>query len=230
MTKYASAMGTVIRMPPRGRYLAREAGRLAGVSGYKIGQWARRGYILSSHTPDGGAPRVYSFQDVAEAMLVHELLDVGVRHKPLLASITALRTDYGDWPLTNARETLRVLSVGEVDERVLIHRRTEADYDLGHTGWQGVIPLERLEQIRSDLRRGGWAIRDAPDIEHVEVDPDRLSGRPAVLGTRLAVEHVAELAGVEGGRDVLRDEYDLTDAEIRDAERWWELTTQYEAA
>lgn len=61
----------VTHLPPRGHYLAREVGLLAGVPGHTVGQWARRGYIQSSQS--AGRPRVYSFQDVAEAMVVHEL-------------------------------------------------------------------------------------------------------------------------------------------------------------
>src|SRR5215212_7230177 len=60
---------------PRGRYLAGEAGMLAGVSGDRIGQWARHGYIRSSRSDR--EPRVYSYEDVAEAMIVHELEELG---------------------------------------------------------------------------------------------------------------------------------------------------------
>src|SRR2546430_17543574 len=57
----------VTQLPPRGQYLAHEVGRLAGVSGPQVGQWARNGYIRSSQSD--GLPRIYSFQDVAEAMV-----------------------------------------------------------------------------------------------------------------------------------------------------------------
>ncbi len=54
-------VGDVIRMPPRGHYLAWEAGQLAGVSGNAIGQWGRRGYIHASQSE--AVPKVYSYQD-----------------------------------------------------------------------------------------------------------------------------------------------------------------------
>ncbi len=38
----------VREMPPRGHYTAQAVGRLAGVSGQRVGQRARRGYIRSS--------------------------------------------------------------------------------------------------------------------------------------------------------------------------------------
>jgi hypothetical protein len=81
-------MGSLIHLPPRGRYLAWEAGQLAGVSGPKMGQWARRGYIRSSVS--SRAPRVYSFQDVAEAMVVHELLERQVVHREIREAINQL--------------------------------------------------------------------------------------------------------------------------------------------
>src|SRR5688500_8843340 len=85
---------------PRGHYLAHEAGQLAGVSGERIGQWARRGYIRSSQS--SGLPRVYSYQDVAEAMVVHELVEADVPLRAIRRTVEALRETYGAWPLSAA--------------------------------------------------------------------------------------------------------------------------------
>src|SRR4051794_41277669 len=63
---------------PHGRFLAGEAGELVGVSGTTIGQWARRGYIRASRST--GDPHVYCLEDVAEAWVVHALLERGVGH------------------------------------------------------------------------------------------------------------------------------------------------------
>src|SRR3954447_16663664 len=57
-------------------YLAHDAGRLAGVPGDRIGQWARWGHIRASVS--AAEPHVYAFGDVAEALAVHVLLDAGV--------------------------------------------------------------------------------------------------------------------------------------------------------
>lgn len=51
------------------RYLAHEAGHLAGVAGDRIGQWARWGHIRASISAE--EPHVYAWEDVAEA---HEKL------------------------------------------------------------------------------------------------------------------------------------------------------------
>jgi uncharacterized protein (DUF433 family)/DNA-binding transcriptional MerR regulator len=208
-------MGKLVRMPPRGRYAASEVGQLAGVSGRTIGQWSRRGYITASQSD--AIPKVYSFQDAAEAMVVHELFERGVTHRSVLTAIGALR-EYGDWPLTGA--DLAVARDGSARSR-LIARHEGASYDIGDRGWQSVINAETLQLISSLLRRGGWAVRQLPDLQHVEVDPDRLSGRPAIRGHRISAQEVAEIADEPNGIDDLVEGYGLTRAEIDDARAWW---------
>jgi DNA-binding transcriptional MerR regulator/uncharacterized protein (DUF433 family) len=242
--------GNALELPPRGHYLANEVGRLAGVSGRAIGQWARRGYIRSSQSAD--RPRVYSFQDIAEAMIVHELLELGVPHREIKSAIHALRAERGSaWPLqdAHAQEPLRVTvrQVGALRPPAGLprpgstesSRREPPAYLLAHDGVRYVRPAEDLDQgvldintaeVTSDLRRGGWAARSLRDLSHIEVDPDRLSGRPTIRGRRVAAEDVACIALVEGGREDLHEGYDLSDDEIDDAVRWWNEVTEYEAA
>src|SRR4051795_3341422 len=95
----AAKSGSRRRPRPHGRLLAGEVGALAGVSGTTIGQWARRGYIRSSQSSDD--PRVYSVEDVAEAAIVAELLDRGVRHEEVHSAIRRLG-ERGGWPLSEA--------------------------------------------------------------------------------------------------------------------------------
>lgn len=206
-------------MPPRGHYLANEVGRLAGVSGDRIGQWARRGYIQSSQS--SRMPRMYSFQDVAEAMVVHELVENDVPLRAIKRAIKLLRDTYGDWPLTAAN-----LSVGAGR---MYAESTGSQWDVGALGWHQVLEIDNLRKIAEDLHRGGWAVRQVPDLRHIEVDPDRLSGRPVIRGRRIAAEDVAQLAE-EGAEDVLREDYGLNPDEIRDARRWWRAVQEYELA
>jgi uncharacterized protein (DUF433 family) len=209
----------VRHMPPRGRYLAHEAGLLAGVSGKKMGQWARRGYIRSSVSED--PPRVYSYQDIAEAMVVHELLENEVTHADIKTAIFTLH-EYGDWPLTHAP-----LSTG--GGRVYA-RKGDVSYDVGRRGWQQVVAPDNLQAIADRLRRGGWVVRELPDLEYIEVDPDRYSGRPTIKGRRIPAAKVAAMAQTEDGRVTLREDYELSDAEIADAERWWRKSSELAAA
>ena len=211
-------------MPPRGRYSAWEAGQLAGVSATTIGQWARRGLIRSSVS---NAPvRTYSFQDVAEAMVVHELLERGVPHHAIRKAICALEGEHGDWPLSDAP-----LATEPTNGRArVVTQRQEGTYDVGERGWQQVIEPDHLDEVRRQLRRGGWVVRALPDLEHVEVDPARLAGRPTVAGHRIAAEDVAEIAEEPGGLDVLREDYGLNEAEVADARRWWREVRRVAAA
>lgn len=224
---YSGHMGTLHRMPPRGHYLAAEAGRLAGVSGDQIGQWARRGYIASSQSSD--RPRVYSFQDVAEAMVVHQLRQNDVSYRSIRKALDGLRSDpdFGDWPLQHA--SFNVIDSEKRPGRLMIERDGE-HFDVSGRPWHGAVDVGDLKRIAVDLTRGGWAARELPDLRHIEVDPDRLSGRPVIRGRRVAARSVAELAATDAGIAVLREEYDLDPDEIRDAQRWWEIARTYEAA
>ena len=212
-------------MPPRGHYLADEVGRLAGVSGHKIGQWLKNGYIRASQSDvPGDYPKVYSYQDIGEAILVHELLDRGIELHEIKNTISYLREQYPyDWPLQHS--DIRA-GPGVVTDEI-----EGEPVDIGHRviGQAFLIPPEELERIRDLLARGGWAAREV-HIEHIQVDPDRLSGRPTIRGRRVAAEDVARTAATVDGRETLREGYDLTDAEINDAVSWWERVREYEAA
>jgi uncharacterized protein (DUF433 family) len=216
-------VGSIILMPPRGHYLANEAGQLAGVSGDRIGQWARRGYIRSSQST--GRPRVYSYQDVAEAMVVHELEDAGASLRSIKRTIERLRERHGmAWPLQHERLGAMHGSVVEFDG--------DEAYNIGGKGAaeQQVINPENLRKIAGQLERGGWAVRQLPDLRHIEVDPDRLSGRPAIRGRRVPVSLVAELAAAPDGLEILRDDYELDDDQVADARRWWDATVELQRA
>lgn len=209
-------------MRPRGGYLAWEAAQLAGVSGSTIGQWARRGYIRPSVRR--ATPFVYSFQDVAEALVVHDLLDRGVIHRDVRRAIDRLG-EYGDWPLSGAPLATVPADAGA---RVVL-RKDEVTYDVGDRGWQQVVEPDYLDVIRGQLGRGGWVVRLMPDLEHIEVDPDRLSGRPSIRGRRIAVQDVVELTSAADGIDALAEGYELSEAEIADARRWWRGVSGLEA-
>jgi uncharacterized protein (DUF433 family) len=94
---------------------------------------------------------------------------------------------------------------------------------------QGVLDVQ-IQRLHEDLTRGGWAVRELPDLRHVEVNPDRLSGRPTIRGRRIPAEKVALLASDLDGRTTLRDGYGLSDDESRDASLWWEKVQEYERA
>ena len=184
MPNYASAVTNVVHMPPRGHYLASEVGELAGASGETIGQWSRYGYIRASQA-DGEYPLVYSYQDVAEAILVHELLEGKVPLKALRPVIDALRDERGDWPLQHS--TLETVSDEDIPIAALLVRHGDLRYELGPHGWQQVeSAVINPRRIGSELHRGGWAVRRLPNLQHIEVDPDRMSGRPAIRGKRIS--------------------------------------------
>jgi len=129
---------------PHGHFLAGEAGELAGVTGNTIGQWARWGYIRASQSD--GEPHVYSVEDVAEAVIVSELLRRGVRHREVRRAIKDL-PDYGDWPLSEA--PLATTPEG----RLVLLRENGEIYALSPRGWQLMSVPPEMQDVRLRLRR-----------------------------------------------------------------------------
>lgn len=209
-------------MGPVGVYVAHEVGRLAGVSGTTIGQWARHGYIRSSQSSE--TPRVYSYQDVGEAMVVHELLIRKVPHRRIQDAIAQLREQYGDWPLTEAE-----LWVPEDSDSPPIVVRTEVGpTELVPRKGQVVLGQPQLRLIAKTLSKGGWAAKENPELQHIEINPQRLSGRPVIKGTRVPAELVGDLSATEAGKRSLLEDYGLNEDQINDARIWWRTVQGYE--
>jgi DNA-binding transcriptional MerR regulator len=128
---------------PHGQFLAGEAGELAGVSGNTIGQWARWGYIRASQS--NGEPHVYSVEDVAEAAIVHALLERGVRHREVRRAIERLQS-YGEWPLSEA-------PLATTPEGRIVLRENGGNYALSDRGWQLMANPPPLYDVHLRLKR-----------------------------------------------------------------------------
>ena len=128
-----------------GHFLAGEVGELAGVTGNTIGQWARWGYIRASQS--GGDPHVYAVEDVAEAAMVHALLERGVSHAQVRRAIGHLG-EYGDWPLSEAP-----LATTEGARPRIVLRERDGAYMLSPRGWQRMVAPPPLEDVHLRLRR-----------------------------------------------------------------------------
>jgi DNA-binding transcriptional MerR regulator len=127
-----------------GHLSAGDAGELVGVTGNTIGQWARWGYIRASQS--AGDPHVYSVEDVAEAAVVHALLDRKVRHREVRRAIQHLG-DYGQWPLSQAPlATTR-------DGRLVLLRENGDVFALSPRGWQLMADPPVFDEVHGRLRR-----------------------------------------------------------------------------
>src|SRR4051812_830124 len=108
-----------------GVFTPRRAGALAGVSGYRIGQWARYGLIRPS-VYEGRPANRYAFFDVAEAIVVHWLWDQGFSYGEIHEAIAAARAQDPHWPLVRgqlgvARHTVEA----DRDRGVIVHQTAE---------------------------------------------------------------------------------------------------------
>lgn len=80
------------------------------------------------------------------------------------------------------------------------------------------------------LRRGGRAYRDLDEsLEHISVDPKRLSASPEIRGTRVHAFFVGMEAKRPDGWNTLLHGYDLTPEQINDAVAWTEKVISYTA-
>lgn len=203
-----------------GVYLPHRAGALAGVSGYSIGQWARHGLVTPT-VYEGRPANLYSYFDVAEAIVVRWLLDQGFQHADARAALEDVRQDYPHWPLLHAplgigRQTME-------DRGTLVKKESRDVYvDVsGRAPGQVIIKPVLLDTARDMLRHGGW-LASTLNLERIEVMPLKLGGQPSLRGRRWAVDHVARLAADDEGRHVLVDRYGLEPVEVDEAVAWVE--------
>lgn len=123
----------------------------------------------------------------------------------------SLRERFGAWPLARAPlEHEGGLVVMRDGDEVLVDV-------VDHPGQQVEEgTFLSLTEVREALERGGWVAFNTPR-PHIQVDPDRLSGRPTIRDRRLPTTMVAELAARPEGREALRTEFGLSEEEIEEA-------------
>jgi uncharacterized protein (DUF433 family) len=188
-----------------GRFSPSLAARIVGITPARLAQWHRRGVI-----PRSGPGDTYSYADVGEALLAHYLVDyLGIGLRRVGVVVRNLRDKYGNWPLGTAplQHEGRFIVVHEGGDLVFSAYRPE----------QAVIERTLdLQALRSALAHGGWVALKDPR-PHVEVNPARLAGQPTVRGRGVPTALVADMAAQPDGRRLLREDYELTEAEIDDA-------------
>lgn len=200
------------------------AGALAGVSGNRIGQWARNGFVHPSFFE--GRPRnLYTFNDVAEAIVIRWLLDRGFTYDAIHVAITKARVEHPEWPLLEAplgvarhavRGDPRGVIVLEVENGVYVSTSAGAE--------QVTLKPQLLDEARDMLRRGGW-IAAQFELQRIEVDPGKLGGAPSLRGRRWPIERIAQIAADGEGRALLAEDYGIDDGEIDESLRWMECAS-----
>lgn len=191
---------------PFRRYSTREVSYLTDVPPRRIGQWARRGCILRSR-PD--LPKYpYSYQDVAETLVVRKLLEKEIRFSDVRQAMTRLRDEFGAWPLQVAP-----LQLDEY-RRILLKSDDLWDYTSG------------LRAISSALADGGWASVEE-QLTQIAVDPAVMSGTPTIRGRRITAMFVGGMGATAEGRRILENDYGLGAEEIDQGRRWRAKALEY---
>jgi uncharacterized protein (DUF433 family)/DNA-binding transcriptional MerR regulator len=204
---------------PTGVFSPFRAGALAGVTGNRIGQWARYGLIKP--TLFRGRPsNLYEFHDVAEAIVVHWLLDRGFSYAEIHEAIESARVAHPDWPLLTAPLGVAQHAVAGDPRGAIVLEVEKGTYvDTRSGGEQVMLKPALLDGARDMLRRGGW-IAAQLNLKRIEVDPGKLGGAPVLRGSRWPIERVAQIADDEAGRSVLTNDYGLHRRGIDEAVRW----------
>lgn len=204
-------------------YSPGRAGALAGVSGQRLGQWARN-LIVRPSVYKGRPTNLYSYFDVAEAVAVNWLRSERFRYDEIHTAIQAARVDQPDWPLSQS--DLGVARADPDEDRGAIVKREGPIYvDITYEGDQVTLRPSFLFHVSDVLRSGGWIARQL-GLEHLEVQPGRLGGLPTLKGRRWAVQHVALIAEDHAGRSTLVDDYGLLPVEVDECVAWSEAAAK----
>ena len=203
-------------------YTSREASHLSGLTPFRLGQWARHGYIPSC-LEEGR--RMFSYRDVAEAIAVHKLLQANFNTRKVRRAVDYLREDFGDWPLQDA-------PLSRSDKGAWLVLEDGPLWDAAsEVAGTGVIKaaVGNLRSVRDDLSKGGWAYVELGNLEHISVDPECMSGTPTIRGTRIQAMFVGKEARSKQGLRLLRG-YRLSKKQINDAVRWRDKALSYARA
>jgi DNA-binding transcriptional MerR regulator/uncharacterized protein (DUF433 family) len=195
------------------------AGALAGVSGNSIGQWARHGLIRPT-LYEGPPANLYSYFDVAEALVIRWMLEEGVSHRDIRLALDRVRGHHPRWPLLRADLGVGRLSV---DDRARLVRREGPGVYVDATGrdpegWI-MLPPVLLGRARDMLAHGGW-IAASHRLDRIEVAPYKLGGVPTLRDRRWTIDAVARLADDQAGREALRRDHGIGEREIDEARIW----------
>lgn len=203
-----------------GVFSPRMAGALAGVSGYRVGQWARYGLIRPT-VYEGRPANRYAFYDIAEAIVVHWLRLEGFGYKEIHLAIESARAHEPSWPLMRGQLGVARHSMeAEGDRGVIVQRMPEGGYlEVGRAGRQVILKPELLDFAQDMLRTGGW-IAHANRLTRIEVDPTKLGGAPSLRRRRWPIERIARIAADEEGREILLHDYALEPEDIEQAVTW----------
>ncbi len=208
-----------------GIYPAHRVGALAGVSGYTIGQWARYRFIRPTYYK-GRPAHLYTFNDIAEAIVVHWLLNKEFTYEQIHMAINHAREEYPEWPLLKAPLGVAQHADDEGDPRGIIAQETKRGVyiDVSRPGDQITLKPQFFHDVAIMLRTGGW-IASELNLKRIEVNPEKLGGAPTLRGHRWLIESVAQIAADKEGCTILVDDYGLDKRDLDESMSWVKAAT-----
>jgi uncharacterized protein (DUF433 family) len=217
----------VVELLDRPLYGVGQAAALLGVrSPATLRRW------LDGYTRDGRLYRpviraeptgddVLTWGEFVEARYLAGLRADGASLQLLRQVVDALRAEYGQYPLANARPFMDGRDVvRRVQERLGVPRRLQlVVVRNGQTKLSPVAQdfVDHVEYAQDDLAA---ALRPAGPRSPVVIDPTRGFGMPSIEGRNIRTEILAELSVAGESNEAIADAYDLTTDQVEAALRF----------
>lgn len=193
-----------------GFYTAAEAARIAHVPRSTLHYWARTGLVPASQRP--ARPRLFSFEDLRDIVVVEKLRLQGAKTRAVRAAISYVRT------ITDVRRLAQANL--QFDEKGgLVWYDPDGKVVAPHREGQYVL-------VMSDVFRQLGADPDNPmvlrPLSGIRIDPHVRGGAPVIEGTRIPAQLVAEYLQEDTIDDELLSLYPSLTPEKIEAVRAWE--------
>lgn len=200
-------MTTISRLD-LGAYEAPRAAALSGVPLSTVYDWARKGVVVPSISPE--REKLWSYGDLLTLRLVRwlRLEKPEEARRTAMSEVRQVLDRFGDdlWRETERGEDRPTIAVAADGTVFHVERRESAD---GQRALEGTLDLFAPYHGGVDLRE---------PAEHLRIAPGRCSGEPHLVGTRLTTRTVASLAGRGYDIDMIAQLYPEEDVEgLREA-------------
>ncbi len=200
-----------------GLYSAKVASRIARIRYQNFQAWAKANLLHPTFKIqwDKKSESVYSYYDLLLIRLVKRLKDKGFRIKNIKAALDTIYDMSGEDPLAWTKSIIKV-----TDNIIAVYLSDKPEWNpvaasRGPQKMAVVFFPKLIEELKSDLIPNKF--------QHIEIDPQVLSGTPVIKGTRIPVALIFSIKR-EGGNP--KEAYPkLTDDDISDAISYEEFLT-----
>lgn len=201
-----------------GFYTAAEAARIARVPRTTLDYWARTRLVPASQR--AVRPRLFSFEDLRDIVVVEKLRQQGAKTRAIRAAISYVRT------ITDVKRFAQA-NLQFNEKGGLLWEDLTGRVVAPHLGGQYVLMM-------SEVFRQLGAEPDNPTVLHpvkgIRIDPNIRGGAPVIEGTRIPAQLIAEYLLEGTPEEELVKLYPSLTPEAIEGVRAWERLGEQDAA